>query len=213
MLSHFYLHSFICVNFFIFKFLDAGATDATDWAIARSLSQLIKAEDAGKLKESQAQVDVQQADENSETNPQMTYSALNQAIEEGDWEAIGAAAALLSSDSYDTDEGSEGSHTSNLSRESELDNLVDSGDWEGVVAAAAKYDAQEASHFGSVSSRGGSSSRASGGGSVGSSGSTNTGPSAFSSSGTVPTTGGTVTSDGNNSRAKKLDEIRAEVAM
>ena len=44
----------------IFNFLDAGAKVATDWAIARSLSQLIKAEDAGKLKESQAQLDVQQ---------------------------------------------------------------------------------------------------------------------------------------------------------
>lgn len=38
---------------------DAGAKVATDWAIARSLSALNRAEDAGKLKESQAQLEVQ----------------------------------------------------------------------------------------------------------------------------------------------------------
>jgi len=86
---------------------------------------------------------------------QSTYSELDEAINKGDWAAVGVTAALLASQAY-TDDGTQGSSkqsfsrmarnnsTLNPERAAELDLLVEAGDWEGVVAAAAKYDAQEA---------------------------------------------------------------------
>ena len=85
-------------------------------------------------------------------------SALEEAIEKGDWEAVGEAAAMLSdrslASSVETDElnrladglssqGSDlGSSRGNLSDEAEaLEKLIERGDWTGVVnAAAAKSD-------------------------------------------------------------------------
>lgn len=100
----------------------------------------------------------------------------------------------------------------NPDRAAELDRLVEAGDWAGVVAAAAKYDAQEAAQ--STASEAGTSDA--GGSSAMSIASTRTGDSGYSGSGTALTgasggyTAGTTASD-SGSRARKLEEIRAEV--
>jgi hypothetical protein len=79
---------------------------------------------------------------------------LDNAIEAGDWAAVGATAALLAaasdSQSYSSkseqytgtrSQGGESSVSSlDAARAAELDHLVDAGDWEGVVLAAAKYE-------------------------------------------------------------------------
>jgi hypothetical protein len=88
--------------------------------------------------------------------PAVSRSDLDNAIEAGDWAAVGATAALLAaaSDSQSYSSKSEqpsgtqsrtGSSVSSMdaARAAELDNLVDAGDWEGVVLAAAKYEAAE----------------------------------------------------------------------
>jgi hypothetical protein len=85
--------------------------------------------------------------------PAVTRADLDNAIEAGDWAAVGATAALLAaaSDSQSYTSNSEqmaatrsqsGSSVSSLdaARAAELDHLVDAGDWEGVVLAAAKYE-------------------------------------------------------------------------
>jgi len=82
-------------------------------------------------------------------------SALERAIEAGDWEAVSEAAAMMSEGSMtsaDTDEinrlasgamsdaSSAGtSKGDNSERAAELDELIDKGDWTGVVAAASRY--------------------------------------------------------------------------
>lgn len=85
----------------------------------------------------------------------LKQSALEEAIEAGDWEAVGQAAAMLSdhslASSVETDEinrladglSSAGSVTEsskgNLSaRAEELEEMIERGDWTGVVNAAAK---------------------------------------------------------------------------
>lgn len=86
----------------------------------------------------------------------MTREDLDQAIEAGDWAAVGATAALLAaaSDSQSQSSRSRRSGTSysrdgtsisslDAARAAELDHLVDAGDWEGVVLAAAKFEASE----------------------------------------------------------------------
>jgi hypothetical protein len=88
--------------------------------------------------------------------PSVTRADLDAAIEQGDWAAVGATAALLAaaSDSQSYSSKSEqhtgtrsrsGSSVSSVdaARAAELDHLVDAGDWEGVVLAAAKYEADE----------------------------------------------------------------------
>ena len=88
--------------------------------------------------------------------PSVTRADLDNAIEAGDWAAVGATAALLAaaSDSQSYSSKSEnftgtrsrsGSDVSSLdaARAAELDHLVDAGDWEGVVLAAAKYETDE----------------------------------------------------------------------
>eukprot|EP00531_Pseudo-nitzschia_arenysensis_P017649 CAMPEP_0116148754 /NCGR_PEP_ID=MMETSP0329-20121206/18552_1 /TAXON_ID=697910 /ORGANISM="Pseudo-nitzschia arenysensis, Strain B593" /LENGTH=1247 /DNA_ID=CAMNT_0003644961 /DNA_START=214 /DNA_END=3957 /DNA_ORIENTATION=+ len=172
---------------------------------------------------------------------QSTYSELDDAIQKGDWAAVGVTAALLASQSY-VDDNTQGSSKGtilkrpntalNPERAAELDRLVETGDWEGVVAAAAKFDAQEAlrgdaqssqnSESGSAvdSTGGGSSSALSGSGGGGSS--VGTAPSNMSGSQTIDTTtspstytatGLTATSDtaSTRSKARKLNEIRDEV--
>lgn len=144
----------------------------------------------------------------------MTYSELDDAIQKGDWAAVGVTAALLASQSYETG-GSSETHrlsidnaTLNPSRAAELDRLVEAGDWEGVVAAAAKFDAQEATRRiertesnASKASSSDAASNASGSGSAASSGSP--------SNSEGVTAGATSTSESGSGR--KLDEIRQEV--
>lgn len=84
----------------------------------------------------------------------MKQSALEEAIEAGDWEAVGQAAAMLSdhslASSVETDEiqrladglssagSGTGSSKDNLSAKAEeLEQLIEKGDWTGVVNAAA----------------------------------------------------------------------------
>eukprot|EP00980_Cylindrotheca_fusiformis_P030859 scaffold25535_cov117-Cylindrotheca_fusiformis.AAC.2 len=155
----------------------------------------------------------------SSGNLNMTYTELDDAIQKGDWAAVGVTAALLASQSYetgasttDTHRRSVDSNTLNPSRAAELDRLVEAGDWEGVVAAAAKFDAQEATHrperAGSIPSKEGSSSDAT----SGASGSVDTGSPASSvgsGSRTHFTTG--TTTDSNSQSNRKLEEIRKEV--
>ena len=174
-----------------------------------------------------------QDDTTTSSGIQMTFSELDDAIQKGDWAAVGVTAALLASQSYDNNPDAEvadgklstGKGTLNPARAAELDRLVETGDWEGVVRAAAKYDAQESfqdqSSSVASSSRGDSRRMSAGSSSVQSSnGSTGTGPSsANSGSGTAgsgtarsafTSAGGTTNSD-TNSRARKLDEIRTEI--
>lgn len=152
----------------------------------------------------------------SSGNLKMTYSELDDAIQKGDWAAVGVTAALLASQSYETG-GSSETHrlslenaTLNPSRAAELDRLVEAGDWEGVVAAAAKFDAQEATthreRSGSMPSKEGSSSDVTSGasGSVGSG-------SPSSSLGSGSKTHFTVGTDSNSGSNRKLGEIRKEV--
>lgn len=98
--------------------------------------------------------------ESSPSMPGLSRTDLDQAIEAGDWAAVGATAALLAaasdSQSFSSQSHSKskdisgasgtsrsGSSVSSLdaARAAELDHLVDAGDWEGVVLAAAKYEA------------------------------------------------------------------------
>jgi hypothetical protein len=91
---------------------------------------------------------------------EMKQNTLEEAIEAGDWEAVGEAAAMLndasSASSADTDEinrladglSSQGSNLSGgsakrTSRAEELDKLIDKGDWMGVVQAAADFETEE----------------------------------------------------------------------
>ncbi|CAB9507421.1 Cohesin domain [Seminavis robusta] len=135
---------------------------------------------------------------------------LDNAIEAGDWAAVGATAALLAAAS-DSQSASSKSRTSRNSRSqntsvssvdaqraAELDHLVDAGDWEGVVLAAAKFEAQE----GSIRSGTASSARSS---SIGSEG-TRSG----TGSGTFTPSVSTSVSE-SASKAQKRDEIRQEV--
>jgi hypothetical protein len=172
---------------------------------------------------------------------QSSYSELDEAINKGDWAAVGVTAALLASQAY-VDENTQGSSKQSTSRlrrpnaalnperAAELDHLVETGDWEGVVAAAAKFDAQEALRGDAHSSNnsesgsavtGGSNTDSAMSGSPGGS-SSGTAPSNTSGSQTIDTTtspstytatGLTATSDtaSTRSKARKLNEIRDEV--
>ncbi|CAJ1960137.1 unnamed protein product [Cylindrotheca closterium] len=141
----------------------------------------------------------------------MTYSELDDAIQKGDWAAVGVTAALLASQSYETGESSDthrlsiDNATLNPSRAAELDRLVEAGDWEGVVAAAAKFDAQEAT---TRTDRSESASRAS------SSDATSHASGSVASSGSPSNSEGVTagaTSTSESGSARKLDEIRKEV--
>lgn len=94
--------------------------------------------------------------------PVISRADLDEAIQAGDWAAVGATAALLANAASDTvslstksysDHKSSGSSSISVSvhsqmsssvdaaRAAELDHLVDSGNWDGVVLAAAKFEA------------------------------------------------------------------------
>jgi len=103
---------------------------------------------------------------------------LNNAIEAGNWAAVGATAALLASSestsasksltsnsqstltSHERDSRS-GGNSVDRARYAELDQLVAASDWEGVVLAAAKYEFESTggSTNGSISTAGSSSKR------------------------------------------------------
>jgi len=86
---------------------------------------------------------------------------LELAIEAGDWEAVGEAAAMMSDASVnsastgeidriaggDTSSYSAGSSENryqvNAERASELDDMIDQGDWTGVVAAASRFSSAD----------------------------------------------------------------------
>ena len=82
-------------------------------------------------------------------------TALEAAIEAGDWEAVGEAAALMSdadSQSYSGSLPSVGTASSrgrsvgsaaDADRAAELDKLIDKGDWQGVVTAASRYSTMD----------------------------------------------------------------------
>ena len=88
-------------------------------------------------------------------------TAIEMAIEAGDWAAVGQAAAMLSSDqSVSTTSSNESSMVSskksrnstlsgsissglNSKRADELDKLIDRADWTGVVAAASRYNVSD----------------------------------------------------------------------
>lgn len=88
---------------------------------------------------------------------QQARTSLEQAIDAGDWEAVGKAAAMMSDASTgspgDLDQAASGSvsHSSvgagsrstlssvNAARAAELDAMIDRGDWTGVVAAAERF--------------------------------------------------------------------------
>jgi hypothetical protein len=112
------------------------------------------------------------ADNDGPSIPSVTRADLDNAIEAGDWAAVGATAALLAaaSDSQSYSSRSEqftgtrsrsGSSVSSIdaARAAELDHLVDAGDWEGVVLAAAKYEDEGKESLPSESISGGSESR------------------------------------------------------
>lgn len=170
-------------------------------------------------------------DYSADNSLRSTYSELDDAIQKGDWAAVGVTAALLASQSHDEGSTQDSSRprlhqkaSLNPQRAAELDALVEAGDWEGVVAAAARFDAQEALRGESTSGAGSTQSRSlespSGAGSVGGS-SIGTGPSYVSTSGTLESTtspstftaANTATSDtaSTRSKARKLNEIREEV--
>lgn len=148
----------------------------------------------------------------SNSELKMTYSELDDAIQQGDWAAVGVTAALLASQSYET-AGSNDTHrlsidnaALNPSRAAELDRLVEAGDWEGVVAAAAKFDAQEATTR--IERSESNASRAS------SSDATSNASGSAASSGSPSNSEGVTagaTSTSGSGEARKLDEIRKEV--
>ncbi|CAJ1960142.1 unnamed protein product [Cylindrotheca closterium] len=85
---------------------------------------------------------------------------LEAAIQSENWAAVGASAAVLAANQYESESqtnskssskgtGMDSSVQSSLNRREldtektqELDNLIQSGDWEGVIQAAARYEAE-----------------------------------------------------------------------
>lgn len=99
--------------------------------------------------------------------PEVSRSDLDNAIESGNWAAVGATAALLAaaSDSQsfssrsrasktDASRGESSASSMDAARAAELDHLVDAGDWEGVVLAAAKFEGTSESGSKGSSSKG-----------------------------------------------------------
>mmetsp|Transcript_23767 Transcript_23767/g.65923 ORF Transcript_23767/g.65923 Transcript_23767/m.65923 type:complete len:951 (+) Transcript_23767:245-3097(+) len=97
-------------------------------------------------------------DKEGKVTAKETHSALEAAIEAGDWDAVGEAAAMLTDSnsltSADTDEinkyadgvstdGSSAAGSKNLADVAdELEELIEAGDWKGVVQAASTKGAQ-----------------------------------------------------------------------
>lgn len=82
--------------------------------------------------------------------PLSPKSFLEQAIERGDWHAVGQAAAILSRASdYSSDSStssSGGSTTLSWDKDDRIkhfDHLIAKGDWRGVVVAAGQYQAMD----------------------------------------------------------------------
>ena len=100
-------------------------------------------------------------DEMDELSSKKRRTALELAIEAGDWEAVGEAAAMMSDASvtsastgeinrFAEGDGSVSEHSAarfqaNAERAAELDEMIDRGDWTGVVAAASRFGTTEVS--------------------------------------------------------------------
>lgn len=123
-----------------------------------------------KSNKDDSKVSASQAENVAEQNAVVgnARSALEEAIEAGDWDAVGEAAALISDNSVTTASSGEiarlagtslsvstlGSNRSrqlsgvNAERASELDAMIDRGDWSGVVAVANRFSESDKSEVG-----------------------------------------------------------------
>jgi hypothetical protein len=87
--------------------------------------------------------------ESSVRSKKTNQSSLELAIERGDWQAVGEAAAILGSGVTDPDAtvDSVSSYSESLSKSHDkvhyLDAMIAKGDWAGIVHAAATYQAME----------------------------------------------------------------------
>lgn len=100
---------------------------------------------------------ISSGDEVDELSSKKRRTALELAIEAGDWEAVGEAAAMMSDASVNSastgeinrfaaGDGSISEHSqANAERAAELDEMIDRGDWTGVVAAASRFGTTEVS--------------------------------------------------------------------
>jgi hypothetical protein len=104
---------------------------------------------------------ISSVDEVDDLSSTKRRTALELAIEAGDWEAVGEAAAMMSDASvnsastgeinrYAEGDGSVSEHSAarfqaNAERAAELDEMIDRGDWTGVVAAASRFGTTEVS--------------------------------------------------------------------
>lgn len=100
-------------------------------------------------------------EEMDEVSSKKRRTALELAIEAGDWEAVGEAAAMMSDASVNSassgeinrfadgdgsaSENSAARFQANAERAAELDEMIDRGDWTGVVAAASRFGTTEVS--------------------------------------------------------------------
>lgn len=134
------------------KSIGTGQLSAT-MATAKSLGtgEIARTLDKNNVKKPQLR------DKNGKEKSKETQSALEQAIEAGDWDAVGEAATLLTDSnsltSADTDEinkyadgvstdGSSAAGSKNLADVAdELEELIEAGDWKGVVQAASSKGA------------------------------------------------------------------------
>lgn len=107
--------------------------------------------------------------ESEHSDKKRKRTALELAIEAGDWEAVGEAAAMMSDASVTsgsfTDSMLEGSsleggssgrrpYKVDAEKAAQLDEMIDQGDWTGVVAAASRFSAAEGSSSGGSGSLG-----------------------------------------------------------
>jgi hypothetical protein len=145
--------------------------------------------------------------------PQNSFTELDQAIQKGDWAAVGVTAALLASQPFEKNkkqkqqqggtslfrQKNKAAAAAAQSPEEDLDRLVKLGDWDAIVAAATKLSNSEARETMSMTTRSDQSVSSRGSATV----STGTGRSALTS---VVTTASEA-----QAREQRLDEIRLEV--
>ena len=86
------------------------------------------------------------AKKSSKVDPETARMALEQAIEDGDWDTVGEAAMLLGDDSSVSTTGSSKSKERsgpNAEKAAELDALIDRGDWTQVAVLANRFSGEE----------------------------------------------------------------------
>jgi hypothetical protein len=115
-------------------------------------------DDEGNTPRSGAESSASSAAGTDTTDGSLVRTALEHAIEAGDWDAVGQAAAVMSDASTastgeidrfananlsQSSDGTPGSRKPfqgiNASRAQELDEMIDQGNWSGVVAAASRF--------------------------------------------------------------------------